>query len=52
MPEKNNRAFAAADFALRQKRLLLAAEHPDWSEADLDETARRLVYGVAQADLA
>ena len=50
--EKNKRAFAAADFALRQKRLLLAAEHPDWSEADLDETARRLVYGVTQADLA
>lgn len=50
--EKNKRAFAAADFALRQKRLLLAAEHPDWSEAEVQETARRLVYGVTQADLA
>ncbi len=48
--EKNNRAFAAADFALHQKRLLLAAEHPDWTEAEVQETARRLVYGVAQAD--
>lgn len=50
--EKNKRAFAAADFALRQKRLLLAAEHPDWSEAEVQETARRLVYSVTQADLA
>jgi hypothetical protein len=50
--EKNSRAFAAAAFALRQKRLLLAAEHPDWSETDIQETARRLVYGVTQADLA
>lgn len=50
--EKNKRVFAAADFALHQKRLLLAAEHPDWPESDLEETARRLVYGVTQADLA
>ena len=27
MPEKNERAFAAADFALRQKRLLLTNQH-------------------------
>ena len=47
VPEKNKRAFAAADFALRQKRLLLAEEHPDWSAAQVDAEARRLVYGVA-----
>ncbi len=46
VPEKNRRAFAAADFALRQKRLLLAEEHPDWSAAQEDAEARRLVYGV------
>ena len=49
--EKNNRAFAAADFALRQKQLLLAEEHPDWSAAEITTEARRLVYGVAEADL-
>lgn len=46
VPEKNKRAFAAADFALRQKRLLLAEEHPDWSVEKTDTEARRLVYGV------
>lgn len=46
VPEKNKRAFAAADFALRQKRLLLAEENPDWSAAKIDTEARRLVYGV------
>lgn len=46
VPEKNKRAFAAADFALRQKRLLLAEENPDWSTAKVDAEARRLVYGV------
>lgn len=46
VPEKNKRAFAAADFALRQKRLLLAAEHSDWPAEKVDAEARRLVYGV------
>lgn len=46
VPEKNKRAFAAANFALRQKRLLLAAEHSDWSAAKVDAEARRLVYGL------
>lgn len=47
VPEKNRRAFAAADFALRQKCLLLAEEHPGWSAAKVDIEARRLVYGVS-----
>lgn len=46
VPEKNKRAFAAADFALRQKRLILTEEHPDWSEGEVDEEARCQVYGV------
>jgi DNA-binding transcriptional ArsR family regulator len=46
VPEKNKRAFAAADFALRQKRLILAAEHPNWPVAKVDTEARRLVYGI------
>lgn len=29
VPEKNERAFAAAQFALNQKRLILAEEHPN-----------------------
>lgn len=52
VPEKNKRAFAAADFALRQKRLILAEDHPDWSVAEIEEEARRLVYDVTQEALA
>jgi hypothetical protein len=48
--EKNKRAFAAADFALRQKRLLLEEAYPDWSAAHIEEESRRLVYGVAWED--
>lgn len=44
--EKNKRAFAAAEFALRQKKLILAEEHPDWSEAEVEKEARRLVFGA------
>ncbi|MBE2220788.1 MAG: hypothetical protein IAF02_04575 [Anaerolineae bacterium] len=51
VPEKNKRAFAATDFALRQKQLLLAEEHPDWSAPKVDETARHLVYGITQEAL-
>lgn len=43
--QKNRQAFAAAAFALQQKRLLLAREHPEWDAAQVDATARRLVYG-------
>lgn len=43
--EKNKRAFAAADFALRQKKLLLAEEQPDWPEPKVEQEARRLVFG-------
>ncbi len=50
VPEKNQRAFAAADFALRQKKLILAEEHPDWSAAKVETAARRLVYGVPQQE--
>lgn len=46
--EKNERAFAAADFALTQKRLILAEEHPAWSEEQVDQEARRLVFGVSE----
>jgi DNA-binding transcriptional ArsR family regulator len=45
VPEKNKRAFAAADFALRQKRLILTEEHPDWSAAEVEEDARRILFG-------
>ncbi|MFW6184839.1 MAG: hypothetical protein ACOC8X_13650 [Chloroflexota bacterium] len=45
VPEKNRQAFAAAEFALRQKRLLLAREHPDWDDEQVDAAARRLVFG-------
>ena len=48
--EKNQIAFSAADLALRQKRLLLAKEHPDWSAAQVEEEARRLVFGVSQPE--
>ncbi|MFL7837870.1 MAG: hypothetical protein ACK2T4_04750 [Candidatus Promineifilaceae bacterium] len=44
--EKNNLAFAAADFALNQKKLILAEENPDWSSTRVDHEARRLVFGV------
>ncbi len=47
IPEKNNRAFAAAEFALRQKQLLLAEEHPDWNATKVTQEAQRLVFGVA-----
>jgi hypothetical protein len=43
--QKNRQAFAAAEFAYRQKRLILAQEHPSWSEHKLDGAARRLVFG-------
>lgn len=43
--QKNRQAFAAAAFALQQKRLLLAREHPEWDETKIDTAARRLVYG-------
>ena len=44
--EKNERAFAAAEFALRQKKLILAEEHPDWSVDEVEKEARRLVFGA------
>jgi hypothetical protein len=43
--EKNRQAFAAAEFALRQKRLLLRRQHPDWDGAGIEQAARQLVYG-------
>ena len=48
LPEKNKRAFAAADFALRQKKLILAEEHPDWTTDEVIKVARRLVFGVTE----
>jgi hypothetical protein len=47
--EKNRQAFAAAAFALQQKRLILAREHPEWDAAQVNMTARRLVYGRHEA---
>ncbi len=44
--EKNQIAFALADLALRQKRLLLAKENPDWSVGRVEQEARQLVFGV------
>jgi hypothetical protein len=49
--EKNRRVFAAADFAFRQKCLLLREDRPNWSETEIEEEARRLVYGIAQEDI-
>lgn len=46
--EKNERAFAAADFALRQKQLILAEEHPEWSNTKVEREARRLVFGEVE----
>lgn len=46
--DKNQLAFGAADFALRQKRLILAQQHPEWDEAGVEQEARRLVYGSRQ----
>ena len=43
--EKNRRAFAAADFALRQKKLLLAEEQPGWANTEVEQEARRQVFG-------
>lgn len=48
VPEKNQRAFSAAEFALRQKKLILAEAHPDWSSADVESRARQIVYGVTE----
>lgn len=47
-PEKNERAFAAADFALRQKKLILAEQHPQWSPERVSQEARRLVFGISE----
>jgi hypothetical protein len=46
VPQKNSRAFAAADFALRQKKLILAEAHPDWTGERVNNEARRQVFGV------
>lgn len=51
LPSKKNRlAFAAAEFALRQKRLILAQENPAWNTQEVDREARRLVYGDHQLE--
>ena len=47
-PEKNEHAFAAADFALGQKRLILVEKHPEWPPEKVDKEAHRLVFGVAE----
>lgn len=44
--EKNKRAFAAAEFALRQKRLILAEAYPDWSDSEITQAARRQVFAA------
>ena len=46
--EKNRRAFAAADFALRQKKLLIAEAEPDWNDAEVEQEARRQVFGKTE----
>jgi len=48
VPEKNERAFAAAEFALRQKKLILAEEHPDWPDTKVEKEACHLVFGEAE----
>lgn len=44
--EKLARTFAAAEYALRQRKLVLAEQHPDWSEQKVDREARKIVYGA------
>lgn len=44
--QKVARAMASAEFALSQRRLLLAEMHPDWSAEQIDREARRIVYRV------
>jgi hypothetical protein len=44
--EKNERAFAAAAFALGQKRQLLAAAHPEWPADKVARAAQAQVFGV------
>jgi hypothetical protein len=46
--EKLAAAFAAADFALNQKRLILREEWPEWSEEQVEREARRLVFGIGR----
>lgn len=43
--QKNIASFAAAEFALRQKRAIARLEHPEWPDEQIDEMARRLVFG-------
>ncbi len=47
--EKNRRAFSAAEFALRQKKLILANDHPEWTAKQIARQAQRQVYGVSEA---
>lgn len=49
--EKNGRAFAAAQFALDQKKLVLAEEHPEWTAQQCELEARQLVYGPNEPNL-
>jgi len=48
VPEKNERSFAAADFALTQRRLILAEENPDMAAEIVEQEARRLVFGLSE----
>lgn len=44
--QKLETAFAAADFALRQKQLILRDEQPEWTADRVEREARRQVFGV------
>lgn len=44
--EKLSRAFAAADFALKQKTLILKHKNPHWSDEKATAAARTIVYGA------
>ncbi len=48
--EKTLRAFAAADFAFKQRKLILQEQHPEWSEEEADKVARQIVYGAEKVD--
>lgn len=50
VPEKNRIAFEMAEFALTQKRLILADQNPDWTEEQVDYEAKRQVFGVSKED--
>jgi hypothetical protein len=49
VPEKNQLAFAATGFAMKQKQLILSKQHPNWTADEINRELRRLVLGSTAA---